>query len=84
MSGHEPTVPREQRARGDPPPPAQPARQQSGQRGQQRPVRPVQPGPRNPPAQNGNLVTQHEDLYLFAFSERASKTSPPKSRIIIR
>jgi hypothetical protein len=62
LPGDQPTVPTQQRARGDQTRSAQLARQQPDQNSEYGAVR---PGPAQPgilPPQDGDLVPQHEDL----------------------
>jgi DNA invertase Pin-like site-specific DNA recombinase len=73
MSRDQSTMPAEQRARGDQPVAAQLPRRQARQRSEHRPVRPIQPGPRDLPAQHGDLVAQHQDLLQAAEQDKPTE-----------
>ena len=58
-------MPSQNGARRDQPVCLQRSGQLPDQRGQYRPVGPVQPGPRVTPAQDGDLVPQHEQFRVL-------------------
>jgi hypothetical protein len=63
---------------------AQTVLQDVAQRCKTRPVRPVQLWTGDLTGQHGDLMLQREDLRLLAPSDRPSRTSHPKSHIMIR
>jgi hypothetical protein len=62
MPGHEPTVPAQQRGRGDDPMVPELTRQSTDQGGQDGPVRPGQAWRADLATENGNFVTQHQQF----------------------
>jgi hypothetical protein len=76
VAGDQPSMPPQDRGRGDQPVCLQRPGEEPGQRGEHRPVGPVQPRLWVLPAQDRVLVTKNQDLHVFGRTGTGEESKP--------